>query len=395
MKVVQINAVYEKGSTGRIVKELSLELEERDVESLIISTSNCKNKNHVKVGSFLQNKIHAIFSRIFGYDSHYSSLSTKKIIRILEKFSPDVVHLHNLHANYVNLPVLLRFLANKNIATVITLHDCWFFTGKCTHYTQAKCYNWQKECGGCVQLKKDIPSLFFDKTSVLYNEKKKGFLEIPRLAVIGVSNWITEQAKLSFLGQAKIVKRVYNWIDYSVFYPRETKDSKKFTILCIGAGWNKNSYKMDRLLELANSISEDMEILLVGSVDKNIKLPLNVKSIGYVNSTDELAKLYSSANVYVHLSMEDTFGKVIAEALSCGTPAIVYDSTACPELIGDRCGYVVKDGDVNSIVEKIDEIKEKGKDYYSPYCVEFVKSNFDKNKLIDETIEIYKNICEN
>ncbi len=394
MKTVQINAVYERGSTGRIVKELSSAFNQNGIKNLIITSSDFSDENHVRVGSCLENKLHALFARIFGYDNHYSYFSTRKIIKTLKDFKPDVVHLHNLHGNYVNLPKILRFLSKKDIATVITLHDCWFFTGKCTHYTTQKCYKWQDNCGNCPQLKKDIPSLFFDRTFKQLQEKKKGFLSIPRLAVVGVSDWITSEAKKSFLKDAKIIKRIYNWIDLDVFYPREVEKNDKFTVLCIGAGWNENSEKLKDLIKLSKVLPADMEILLAGSVSTNEPLPSNVKKVGYVSSTEELAKLYSKVDAYVHLSREDTFGKVITEALACGAPAIVYNSTACPELIGKGCGYVVDVGNVNAIVDKLKEIKSSGKGGYLNNCVKFVKDNFEKQNLINETIKLYKNICE-
>ena len=203
MKVVQINAVYSSGSTGRTTKELSKALTKNGIENLILSTSDCLDENHVKIGRKADNKLHAFFARVFGYDCHYSYFSTRKIMKTLKEFKPDVVHLRNLHANYVNLPKLLKYLSKNDIATVVSLHDCWFFTGKCTHYTQQKCYRWQDGCGNCPQLKKDIPSLFFDKTAKQLKEKKEGFLSIPRLAVVGVSDWITSEAKKSFLKNAK------------------------------------------------------------------------------------------------------------------------------------------------------------------------------------------------
>lgn len=390
MKIVQINAVCGKGSTGRTTKELSDTLNQNGIENLILSTSDFDGKNHVRVGSCLENKLHALFARIFGYDSHYSYLSTRKIIKTLKAFKPDVVHLRNLHGNYVNLPKLLKYLSKKDIATVITLHDCWFFTGKCTHYTTQKCYKWQDNCGNCPQLKKDIPSLIFDKTSKQLQEKKKGFLSIPRLAVVGVSDWVTNEAKKSFFKDAKIIKRIYNWIDLDVFYPREVEKNDKFTVLCIGAGWHENSKKFKDLIKLSKILPADMEILLAGSVSTNEPLPSNVKKVGYVSSTEDLAKLYSSVDAYVHLSREDTFGKVIAESLACGTPAIVYNSTACPELIGEGCGYVVEVGNVNAIVESLKEIKAKGKSYYSVDCRLNVERKFDKKYCQEENLKIYK-----
>ena len=118
-------------------------------------------------------------------------------------------------------------------------------------------------------------------------------------------------------------------------------------------------------------------------------MPENIINLGYVGDVNELAKLYSCVDAYVHLSREDTFGKVIAEAMACGTPAVVYNSTACPELIGEKCGHIVEKGDVEGILSALTIIKKEGKNSYTSSCVEFVNKNFEKNKLIRETEEVY------
>lgn len=401
MKVLQINAVYGSGSTGRTVKELDEYLTLEGCTSLVATPSACKKDNVYVISNTVDRKLHAICSRVTGKQAVYSNFQTNKLLKWIRSEKPDVVHLRNLHANYINVNKLLRFLGEEDIPTVITLHDCWFFTGKCTHYTSAKCDKWQTGCGNCPQLKKDIPSWFFDRTAKMWKDKKELFSAIPRLAVVGVSNWITNEGKKSFLGNAKIIKRIYNWIDLDVFYPRTDNVfakygvlEDKFTVLCIGAGWKDGTPRFEDLLALSNRLPKGMQIVLVGNVETEKQLPSNVTAIGYVNSVDELAKLYSQANVYVHLSREDTFGKVIAEAMACGTPAIVYHSTACPELIGENCGYVVETGNLDAVVDALLKVEKDGKAKYSNYCIEFVKENFEKEKLLSETLQLYQSLVK-
>ncbi|MBR6737919.1 MAG: glycosyltransferase [Clostridia bacterium] len=397
MKIAQINAVYGIGSTGRTTKELAESLACNGHECFVgYSISNVSYQKEgvtlYQIGNALDHKAHALFSRLFGLQAYFSSKATKNLIKELEIFKPDVVHLRNLHANYINLPLLLKWLGKNSIPTVISLHDCWIFTGKCTHYTVQNCYKWQTGCSACSQLKKDNNSWLFDRTNKLWKDRKSLFEKIDNLAVVGVSNWITDQAKSSTLKSAKIIKRIYNWIDLKTFYPRECEKSDNFSVLLISAGWSKNSTKTQDMLALANGLNENMQIILAGSVESDIELPKNVKPIGYVNSTEDLAKLYSQVDVYVHLSQEDTFGKVIAEALACGTPAIVYNSTACPELVGNGCGYVVKPRDINAVSNAVNEVYKNGKEKYSANCVEFAKSNFEKDYLIKETLSLYNEL---
>ena len=134
--------------------------------------------NSIHIGNDIDHKVHAIMSRITGLQGYFSYLATKKLLAELDAFQPDIVHLRNLHSNYINLHMLLKYLADKDIATVITLHDCWFYTGKCTYYVSAKCNKWQDECGQCPLLHKDNinPTFWFDRTRKCLLDKKCGLI---------------------------------------------------------------------------------------------------------------------------------------------------------------------------------------------------------------------------
>ena len=74
--------------------------------------------------------------------------------------------------------------------------------------------------------------------------KKNGFEKLKNLGVIGVSDWITNEAKKSFLKNAKIVKRIYNWIDLEIFNTKPQNNvnkNEKFTVFVASAGWENGS----------------------------------------------------------------------------------------------------------------------------------------------------------
>lgn len=397
MKVIQINAVCGFSSTGRICTDIA--------DSLIAQGHDCKilygngTSDYplaVSVSNKWLVKLNALRARITGNDMGGCFISTFRIIRFLKQYKPDVVHLHNLHAHYVNLPILCNFLAKHDIPTVITLHDCWFYTGGCTHYTEAGCYRWQKYCKNCPGFSNGIKSWFFNKASTSFRKKRDALLSIPRLAIIGVSDWITNEARKSFLQKATVLKRIYNWIDTSVFYPRRAAlrrhfnlPEEKFLVLCIGAGWHANTSKCRDLQRLAEGLPDNMRIILAGSVAPDIQLPDSVIKVGYISDTEKLAQLYSVADAYVHLSQEDTFGKVIAEAMACGTPAVVYDSTACPELVRTGKGHVVPIGDIDLLISLITRMCEE-KNHLDTNPIEY--RTFCKASLCEQTINIYRSL---
>lgn len=165
MKVLQINAVYEKFSTGRTTKEMHEYFLNNGIESFVASPYIASlKKNAYMIGNKFDWKMHALFSRLTGLQGYFSRNETKKLINYIDRIKPDIIHLRNLHSNYINLHMLLNYISNNDIATVITLHDSWFYTGKCMYYIEEQCSKWKKKCGKCPSLKKGNPSFFFDCT---------------------------------------------------------------------------------------------------------------------------------------------------------------------------------------------------------------------------------------
>ena len=398
MKVLQINAVSEIRSTGRTSVETADWLNNDGHEGYIAYSAGLPYNKGYKIGNRIDTKFHALFSRIFGLQGYFSYFATKRLAKYMDKLQPDVVHLRNLHGNFINLRLLFNYLASRDIPTVITLHDCWFYTGKCTHYTTDNCSKWQMGCGKCPRLKKDNPSWFFDRTKKMYRDKQNWFGSIPRLAVVGVSDWITSEARKSFFKSANIVTRIYNWIDMDVFRPVETTELRnrlklqnKFVILGVASGWS-NAKGLDKFIELSREIDSDSIIILIGSLKEKTQLPANIIHIKETHNTTELAEYYSLADVYLHLSREETFGKTIAEALACGTQPIVINSTACGEVAGKECGNILDSWNEDKLIALLRRLKSLNKT--PDECFEYAKKRFKKETLINEYIKLYKKISE-
>lgn len=406
MKILQINAVNKIASTGRTTSEMAAFLRNAGHSCVVAySVGPQENSNwEYQIGSKADAKLHGLFSRISGKQGYFSKRATRKLLDFTDRFAPDIVVLRNLHANYIHLPMLLQYLAQKNIATVAVLHDCWFYTGKCCHYTVAGCYKWQESCGNCPALKKYNKSWFFDKTAEMLEDKKRLFGAIPRLAVVGVSDWLTNEAKKSpVFRSAEEIERIYNWVDTKTFAPHETTALRqklnlqdKKVILCVASGWTKDK-GLDTVLQLADRLTDEQRLLLVGCVPEGVVLNSNVLHIPQTHNIEELVSYYSMADVFFQPSLEETFGKVSAEALSCGTPVVCFNSTANPELVGKECGAVVSIGDVDALIEQIGNILGNGKDAYVKPCRDFALQNFDLDKNMQQYIRLFETLtlCEN
>lgn len=398
MRILQINDTCGTGSIGRSTYELAVALEERGHECLVAhSHGTSKFHNSIRIGSDLDHKSHALQSRLTGKQGYFSHWATKDLLRELDRFQPDIVHLRNLHSNYINLHMLLRYLAEKDTATVITLHDCWFFTGKCTYYISANCDKWQHECGNCPLLHKDNvnPTFWFDRTKKCLADKKDWFGAIPRLAVTGVSNWVANEAKKSIVGDRNPVG-IYNWIDLDVFHPRLSELRKKhglenkFVILTVATNINRiKGY--DEIVWLSERLPENWAIVAIGKEIE--KLPENVIHIDHTDDALQLAEYYSMADVCMNTTQFETFGKVTAEAICCGTPAIVYNNTASPELVDDGCGLVVDQGKgYEAILSALHEVEKNGKVSYLDVCLRVARGRFEKNIGIEKYVRLYESL---
>lgn len=414
MKVLQVNAVYGAGSTGRLVRELDAELNRSGVDG-VVAYAHSKLAVGYQIGNPLDHKIHALGSRVAGKQGYLSTASTRRLLDFIAGESPDIVHLHNLHSNYINLPMLLTFLAESDIATVVTLHDCWFYTGKCCHYTLSHCGRWEWGCGSCPRLRQDIPSWLFDKSHQMWEDKRRLFASIPRLGVVGVSDWITDEAQRSFLKCAAIVRRIHNWVDLDVFTPRgpasrrpaEVAD-EEFVALGVSSDWS-DAKGLGDFFELSRLISEvglgrraeldDVSLLvdsariaLVGTPPHGVTQSPRLQFLGLVPDPSKLASLYRGADVLLQLSREESFGQVVAEALACGTPVIAYDSTANPELVGDGCGHVVRPGDPLELVRALHLVRQSGRAAYSASCRMYAESHFSSAHRVADYLALYEEL---
>lgn len=398
MRVININAVYGRLSTGRTVEQLNQGLKKYGVVSTSVFSAGPKNPKALRMGSPFDVRIHSLMARIFGNAGYYSRIPTKKLIRYLEAEKPDIVHLHNLHSNFIDLPLLFDYLSKERIPVVVTLHDCWWFTGKCTHYTVTGCARWQEGCGNCPRLKRDIPSWFFDRTRKLLSDKQKWFASLPAYAVIGVSDWITAEAKKSYMGSAKVIRRVYNWIDTDLFSPCESKIREKYglegkyVILGVAGCW-QGSKGLPEFIELSKALPPEMRIVLIGQMPDERDLG-DIISIPLTENQLVLAEWYSTADVFLTLSHEESFGKVSAEALSCGTPVIAMGATANPELIGEGCGIVLDSTAPETVLSAIASIRQTGKENMRETCRRFALANFGMEDRIRDTLAVYNDLLK-
>ena len=399
MKVVQINAIYGSKSTGTIVREIQSCCEENGIEGYVAYSIADRPDADVpqgyRIGNQLTAKWQAFISRVIGKQAYANRISTWRFLRWLDKMNPNVVHLHNLHSNYIHLNMLLRYLAKRDIATVVTMHDCWYFTGGCVHYASVGCNRWKSGCGQCPKWRQ-IPSYCFDRTQSVLGDRKKYLSAIPRLTMVGASQWIANEMKQSLLKDLNITF-IHNGFDLDVFAPtlsdrrKELGIENKFVILGPATKWllPVNKPTLDHFI---SRMSDDMVLVLFGCTQTNNALPSNIVQIGYTKNPKEMAKLYSMADVLVNCSREDTLSSLNLECQACGTPVVTYDATGSKETVDGKCGFAVPTGDAEALWEKVLELQTKNKGFMAEQCRQWVSDNFEKKENYQKYIDLYRQI---
>ena len=382
-KVLYINSVCGFGSTGRIVADLT---KTDDYESLVCfgRKKDFANVNSFQFANFFDNAIGAIRTILFDSNLNICTNATRRLIKKIEEYNPDIIHLHNIHGYYVNVEMLLSFLKEYGKPVVWTLHDCWAFTGYCSDAYYVNCEKYQKECKNCDHWFAYPFSIFKQNVTKDFYKKKKLLEDFDNLTIVTPSRWLGGICSLSFLRNNKIVT-VNNGIDLNDFKPSKEK-KKKFTVLAVASFWTKDKGSED-LNKLVKLLDRDIEVVVVGNGSDKIE---GVKSISHTNNKAELVDLYSSAHVLINPTLDDNFPSVNIESIACGTPVITYRTGGSPEIIDGKTGVVVDKGNYRAMAEVVNSLY---KNYYfrSEDCVERSK-RYSKEVMKKEYQKLYESL---
>lgn len=396
-KILQLNVTANWGSTGKIAEGIGIAAMERGWESTI-AYGRYKNPSQsllLNVGSKLDIYLHYALNRIFDGEGLGSLRATKALIRKIESISPDIIHLHNIHDHWLNYPILLEYLAKITTPIVWTFHDCWAYTGGCSYYSFNNCDKWKTECRNC-QFKHILPSL--DQTERQFKLRQFLINSIKNLTIVTVSNWLCNEVYQSFIKRP--IYTIYNGIDIEVFKPKNHFIDKydingRKVLLGVASSWSERK-GLEDYIKLSNDLPSEYVLCLVGLSNKQLKkIPNSIIGIERTQNSEELAQLYSMAEIVLNLSREETFGLTTVEGAACGTPGIVYNTTASPELITPETGFIVNEGDLEGVLKAINDIAQKGKIYYTNNCRNRVLQEFNSKIQFSKYIDLYEEILSN
>ncbi len=389
--------VVNSGSTGRIAEEIGQMAMNNGWKSYIAYGRNKRPSKSelIKIGTDHDMILHGLKTRILDLHGFGSRKATKELVEKIKQIKPDIIHLHNIHGYYLNIEILFNFLAKANIPVVWTLHDCWSFTGHCTHFEFAGCEKWKTQCNSCPQKKEYPASLLFDNSKQNYTRKKELFNSVKNLNIVAVSEWLAEKLQGSFLRNSPRLV-IKNGIDLEVF--KSQPDSKlkekyklqnKFIILGVASTWTVRK-GFDDFIKLSKELNDDFRIVLLGVNKNQLKqLPSKIIGIERTENTMQMAELYSIADIYINPTYEDTFPTTNLEAIACDTPVITYKTGGSVESITSETGFVVEQGDIRTISDILRNLKSTKSKFK---CRSVATNKYNKEKSFLKYLNLYGRI---
>jgi glycosyltransferase involved in cell wall biosynthesis len=403
LKVVQIVCEGKSGSTGRIAEAIGQEILNQGALSFIfVGRDQEKSESSInKVGGRFNLYFHAFLTRLTDLHGLGSIYATIKLVTRLIKIKPHIIHLHHIHGYYINYFILFKFLEWKNCNVVWTFHDCWAYTGHCTHYSMVKCNKWKTECKSCPQRSEYPQSWFLDASLFSFRLKRNTFSRLKNLHIVCVSEWMRNEVRGSFLSHID-TSVIHNGIDINVFksyddnYETRLKYGLKendFVLISVAFPWRK-AKGLDDIIALSSILPKECKIVLVGINPDLLKGCSGIVAIPRTKNKSELAKLYSCSDLYLGLSYEESFGLTVAESLSCGTPVVVYSTTALPELVNDDVGFIIPEGEYSKICDIVSEILISRREKPTHKCRTWALDKFNQDKNIKYYTSLYNDFLK-
>ncbi len=396
VKTAFVNTVSGYGSTGRLIDQLS-RMDGIQGKIYYGRKKNLSDMDSYRMTDFFGNVNQALQTFLFDKHAFCNRKETERMIEDLKQFAPDLIHLHNLHGYYLDAEVLFEYLQSVDTPVIWTLHDCWSFTGHCSHYETIGCDQWKTLCHDCPQLDQ-YPITFNGKhVAENYERKKKLFTSLgDRLHIAVPSQWLADQVRESFLGNTDCTV-VANGISLDTFQPRPSEFKKKhhienrFLVTACASIWTKKK-GLDQLVELAKMMPERSVLCVIGVTKSQIRM--FQKTAICIERTDnamQLAEIYTASDVFVNPTLEETFSLVNVESQACGCPVITYRSGGSVEMITGKTGVIVNKNDLAGMRDTIERMASGELVFSAEDCIENA-SHYALANMYDGYLKLYHRV---
>lgn len=304
----------------------------------------------------------------------------------------DIIHIHNIHDYGFNYEQLTNNIKINKKPVVITCHDSWYFTGRCS--ISRECMEWQTGCRKCIHREYYHKSIF-DYAGRERVRKLHAFGSLPKLLFVSPSRWMHDYMS-SVYGSDKC-ELVSNAVDTNIFkFNAATNKRKPGSVpsLLVVANDFKDRQKVD--IEVIDQLVKGgIELHIVGS--NSPFTGINVVNHGALNAS-QLSKVMNDCDIHLFMSKIDNQPLVVLESLCAGMLQLTFKTKAVTGLNidddciylddhpGDKLVHLLRAG--TSLERRLDmDAREKRSEIY--------RQRFSRQRMYDEYISVYHSVLEN
>jgi glycosyltransferase involved in cell wall biosynthesis len=361
MNVLHISHHDNLGGSGRAAYRIHESIRRHGIVSrMLVKHKHTKDPDVASISSGILLKLDRTFAKItnaLSYESLFYPSSFALKFRTWYR-EADVLQIYNTHGNYFSHTALPWLARNK--AIVWRLSDMWAFTGHCAY--SYDCERWKTGCGQCPQLN-DLTPLTRDTTNFLWRIKKNVY-DRTKLHVVAPSAWIEALAKQSPLLSAFPIHKIHNGIDTTTFAPVNKQAARmilrlpnaKLVVLFVADFVNSRRKGLDILTaaidKLPTLVREQVLLVILGECPTGSKINVGCRThfISTVNDDRLLAIVYSATDVLVHAARAENLPNTILEGMSCGTPAIAFDTGGVREVVRNHeTGFLLPNVNIDQV----------------------------------------------
>ena len=392
MRILHLST-SEDGGAGKSAAVLNENLQAAGVSSRLLTRPSLDLRKKFKSkGSTLLGKVSSTSEYDFLSSHSTSTLDFKE----LEKFQPQIIHIHN----WYNLISVDDFSSLAQFSPLVfTLHDERLATGGC-HVTLG-CKKFLETCDECPAHRLGFSREVFRKKLESFYESQKQY------SIISPSFWMMDQVKSTALFEnAYSAKVIPNHLSYAYpILPRYEPNPNSLGLIFVASNLD-TPYKGLEILFSAlrildshiEGLQKEVSLTIVGNTDTEKARKFRNISVFQRDhlSSNALMNLIRESDILVVPSLTENYPGVIAEAQAQGTRVVAHRVGGIPEMIDDGItGYLCDPGASSLSAKILEAILDPNHEKVRINAFQEVLSRQDARKINLSHLNLYTSLLEN
>lgn len=383
MKVLMLTDYFPPhvGGVEKVVFEVSKRLAKKNCEVVVITFNTEQAKPFEIVEGVRIHRISGIdTTRITGFQFAFSFTAFLKILRSIQEFDPDIIHVnHGFFFTTLCAVLMRRFNAHERKRLVITWHQ------------------------GKVKFNKrllDLVIRILEETLTRYILKTCD-------QIIAVSDAVRDYVTCMGVSSNK-VRVVTNGVDLDEFRPKESvDDTPNRTKRIVFVGRLVHNKGVQYLVEAAPSIIREypnVRFVIAGDGPLTEELRKRTGILGvestfeFLGVTPNIADILRESDLFVLPSLFEGMSLTVLEAMACSLPIVATNVGGTPEVVIDnKTGLLVEPCNAEQLAHSILEIlgNEKLGRQLGRNARLFVEKHHSWDECAKSTMQVYEETLKN